>query len=155
MKDYLQHYGVKGMKWGIRKDPDRAYAKAGKKLSKLDAKANRLASRGARLEQKALHRQARASNAILFKRSKAKRAAKATQKAMGSYQKAQTKEVKAYRWNEKMRKAFENVKVSNMDPEYVALGEKYAKKSLNDIMRSNVSVDSMMNISEYYRERSR
>lgn len=34
----LQHYGVKGMKWGVRKDPDRYYKSGVKKLRKLEQK---------------------------------------------------------------------------------------------------------------------
>ena len=33
----LYHYGVKGMKWGVRKNPAKAYAKAVRKKRKLDA----------------------------------------------------------------------------------------------------------------------
>lgn len=33
---YLAHYGVLGMKWGVRKDPKAAYQKASKKLTKLN-----------------------------------------------------------------------------------------------------------------------
>ena len=151
----LEHYGVVGMKWGIRHDPDRAYNKAGKKLAKLDRKAQRMSEKGAKREQKAVTKQRKASSAILFKKSKARRAAKATRKALKYYQKSQEKEIKAFRWNEKVQRTFKKTKVSNADPEYVKLGEKYAKKSLNDLMRNNVSVNSMMNIEDYYRARGR
>lgn len=152
---YLEHYGILGMKWGVRKDPDKAYEKAGAKLEKLDRKATRLASKGAAREQRALKKQSRATSAILFKRMKARSAAKATRRALQTYQKSQEKEVKAYRWNESMRKAFEDVKVSNMNEKYISLGEKYAKNTIDNIMRNNVSVNSMMSIEEYYRNRSR
>ena len=36
----LRHYGVLGMKWGIRKDPHAAYEKASAKKRKLDMAAN-------------------------------------------------------------------------------------------------------------------
>lgn len=35
---FLEHYGVKGMKWGVRKSPEAKAAKAAKKVAKADAK---------------------------------------------------------------------------------------------------------------------
>lgn len=148
---YLEHYGVLGMKWGVRKDPDKAYEKAGKKLERLDRKATKFSRKGAAREQKALKKQRRASSAIIFKRHKANKASKATRRALKSYQKSQEMEVKAYRWQQAMENVFKDKKVSNMNPKYVSLGEKYAKNSLDNIMKNNVSVNSIMNIDDYYR----
>ena len=39
LESELRHYGVKGMKWGIRRDTKRSFTKAAKKLEKLDQKA--------------------------------------------------------------------------------------------------------------------
>ena len=38
VSDYLKHFGVKGMRWGIRNNPEKAAAKAAKKTAKADAK---------------------------------------------------------------------------------------------------------------------
>lgn len=154
-EEELEHYGVLGMKWGVRKDPDKAYEKAGRKLEKLDKKVAKLNAKGATREQQALNKQQRSTGAILFKRHKAKVASKATRKALRTYQRSQAKELKAYRWNEAMRKTFKDVKVSNANPKYVELGEKYAKNSIDNIMRNNVSVNAMMSIDEYYQNRAR
>ena len=37
--EFLAHYGVLGMKWGVRHDRERAYARASKKKDKLEEKA--------------------------------------------------------------------------------------------------------------------
>lgn len=153
MDGSLQHYGVLGMKWGVRKDPERAYSKAGAKLEKLDTKASNLSAKGAKREQKAVTKQRKASSAIFFQKSRARRASNATRKALKAYQKAQEKQIKAYRWNESMKKAFKDVRVKNMDQKYVSLGEKYSKTTIDQIMQNNVSVNALMNIDEYYRRR--
>lgn len=43
----LKHYGVLGMRWGVRKNPQKAFAKAQKKMTRLDARQERLQKKAA------------------------------------------------------------------------------------------------------------
>lgn len=48
----LMHYGVLGMKWGVRHDKQKAFSKSTSKLGKLDARAEKIATRKAKRQQR-------------------------------------------------------------------------------------------------------
>lgn len=153
----LEHYGVLGMKWGVRKDPQRAYDKANKKLAKLEDRVNRSKQRVSKLQGKTLRRQERANDALVFKKFRAKRAAKSTRKLGEAYTRVQKRTAKAKKWYDAMSDAFKDVKVSELktNSASVELGKKYANMSIDSMMNNSASAASMMQLAAYYEDRAR
>lgn len=83
---FLEHYGVLGMKWGIRKDPNSAYAKATEKRRRLEGRATKALSRSITANSKMVKAKQRyesnlnAANKYSNKAAKAKDASKVAKK---------------------------------------------------------------------------
>ena len=114
----LYHYGVLGMKWGIRRgNATKAYAKASKKLAKLDKKVDKA-------EALARKRKGQADSATASFFSTKKGMAKAETRAKKASAKAAIRNRKAERWYQSMEKTFADTGIS-MTKEQVTMGKRY------------------------------
>lgn len=132
--DELQHYGVLGMKWGIRKDPHKAYEKSYKKLSKLDSNATKAAAKAGRKEVRSLRKQQRADSALVLQRHKARVAARAIRRSERARARYVGKATRAVSWYKQMEYEFGKTKIKDLNPSRSELGKKYV----------NVTIESMM-----------
>lgn len=114
----LYHYGVIGMKWGVRRgNSARAYEKASKKLNRLDRKADRAV-------EKAYNKKSKADRKASSFFASEKSARKADFKAQKAQRKATVKANKARKWLHEMDKTFKNTPES-LSRDQIDLGKKY------------------------------
>lgn len=113
MSEELKHYGVLGMKWGVRRGRvDKAYAKASKKLKKIDDKVKK--------QTDDFHKKAqKAETAGRLRREKAQR------KADKAARKLTKTNIKGKKWVAAMEKSFKNSDVS-LTKEQVDAGRRYS-----------------------------
>ena len=106
--NYLEHYGVLGMKWGVRKNPTKTFQKSVKRLSKVQRKETKYRVKGTKLSYKGA------------KRGNAKKAGKG---AKLQYKAARYKK-KGDRMLKNMQKVFGDITISDIDQNSLSTGEK-------------------------------
>lgn len=110
-EEYLAHYGVLGMKWGVRHDPQRAYIKATNKYNKLEKKANISLERAGKYNRR--HRSYSLGNIGNYNEARAKR----------SYDKAVSRTKRASNWMKAMKKEFVKQDVVTLDQDLLNRGD--------------------------------
>ena len=127
-KNELKHYGVLGMKWGVRRGKTaKAYQKASKKLKKLD-------DRVTEAENEVIKRSAKYDSALSSRFASTRRQEKAHRKvteAAAGYRKSLRK---ANKWYKSMESTFANTDIK-LNSEQVKQGKKYLQ---------NLSMDSLI-----------
>lgn len=117
----LCHYGVLGMKWGVRRgNASKAFAKASKKKNKLDSRATDVQYESAKLAKKALKKESKARSERQYKKAR-----KIQFEANNLNLKSAKLQKKAAKWEKKMVKTFSEVKLSDISPEHLEAGKKY------------------------------
>lgn len=118
----LYHYGVKGMRWGIRKNPSKAFIKASKKANRLTKRADKAHKKSIKAIEKRTRAEKRWSGWGLQSN---RGLLNATKQAARWSRKTYKRTNKANKWLKKMRKAFSQVKVTDISDAALAKGRNY------------------------------
>lgn len=118
MTDELYHYGVLGMKCGVKRNPGAAYTKATSKSSRLVNQYINKSSRANSYNENARSRERRYITEI--GRGVTERQIK-----------------KAVNWNKKISKAFKNADVSKIDNSVVDAGRKTVNEFNKTVLNTN------------------
>ena len=118
------HYGVLGMKWGVRKNPSKAFGQATRKADRLNRRIDRAVTKVSRKEKK-LARVNRSYTGIGFA------GVRDVGHASANYYKLLKRQNKAKKWIGAMETTFANTKVSEISQKDLARGKQYVYMLMN------------------------
>ena len=128
MTDELYHYGVLGMKCGVKRNPGAAYTKATSKSSRLVNQYVNKSSRANSYNENARSRERRYITGI---------GGGVTERQIKKAVKLDHKAEKAVNWNKKISKAFKNADVSKIDNSVVDAGRKTVNEFNKTVPNTN------------------
>ena len=122
----LTHYGVLGMKWGVRKNPERAYSKASSKVGKLKKKASKLEVRADRVNVKLNRAKKRLSKANDENREERQSEVDRLQEARDSKASRSKQASDKYKsWSKSMDKTFGKINFDDIPDDDIDAGKDY------------------------------
>lgn len=125
--DELKHYGVLGMKWGVRKNPSKAFAKSSKHYNKLKRKGTLNVGKTAALRKIGMRKELYG-----WSSRRRRKGQKQQYKAAKMELKAARYSRKADSWLKKMEKHFAQVKLSDISPEHIEIGKEFTYMLMED-----------------------